>query len=90
MLTNDGKPLMLLHVIKLEHNILRGTPVPLPAVGCRLFGHCKLSTVYDIWLLESHFLLELYLRSIYLARDCMTGTFKIFSVIYFNSSNQHY
>jgi len=41
MLMNDGKPLMLLHVIKLEHNILRGTPVPLPVVGCR--------TTYEGW-----------------------------------------
>jgi len=45
MLTNDGKPLMLLRVIKLEHNILRGTPVPLPAVGRRRFGHSQVSTV---------------------------------------------
>jgi len=48
MLTNDDKPLMLLHVIKLEHNILRGTPVPLPAIGCLLFGHSQVSAVCDI------------------------------------------
>jgi len=71
MLTNDGKPLKLLHVIKLGHNILRGTPFSLPAVGCRLFGHSQVSAVYGIWLLEFHFLLELYFRSVYSTRDCM-------------------